>query len=86
MQQRGIGPAAQRADSNPPIRPSEIYSAIPDFEGPYRFFMFSQRRMNHTAIEQNLWGVGNTVEGFESLVDLVIVVLSEGGDPGFDFL
>ena len=54
MQQRGIGPAAQRADSNPPIRPLATYSAIPDFEGPYRFFMFSQRRMNHTAIEQNL--------------------------------
>lgn len=42
--------------------------------------------MNDTAIEQNLGGVGDAVEGLQCLVELVVVVVGEGCHPGFDFL
>lgn len=42
--------------------------------------------MDDTAIEQDLGGVGDAVEDFQCLVELVVVVAGEGCHPGFDFL
>ena len=48
--------------------------------------MFSKCGVNHAAVEQNLGCVGNTVEDFQCLVELVAVVAGEGCHPGLDFL
>lgn len=48
--------------------------------------MFAKRRMDDTAVEQNLGCVGDLVKDLQCVVELVVVVASEGCHPGFDFL
>lgn len=48
--------------------------------------MLSKCGMNHTAVEQNLGCVGDLIEDFQCLVELVVVVAGEGCHPGLDFL
>lgn len=48
--------------------------------------MLAKRRMDHTAIEQDLGRVRNGVKGLQGLVKLVVVVGTEGCHPGLDFL
>lgn len=48
--------------------------------------MFSQRRADNTAVEENLGGIRDTVEDLDSLLILLVVVVFQGQDPGFDFL
>ena len=52
----------------------------------YSSFMFAQRSMNDTHVEQNLAGVANLVEFVESIVEFIVVVASEGSNPSLDFL
>jgi hypothetical protein len=49
-------------------------------------FMFAQRSMNDTHIEEDLAGVANLVEFGECIVKLIVVVASKGCDPSLDFL
>ena len=53
---------------------------------PYRLLMFTESRMDDAAIEEDLGGVGDTVEGTQCLFELLFVVVGEGGHPGLDFL
>ena len=59
---------------------------MPDACRAYCFLMLAQCRMDDTAIEQNLGGVGDAVKRLQCLVELVVVVAGEGCHPGFDFL
>lgn len=42
--------------------------------------------MYYTAVEQDLGGVGNGVEDTQRLFELLIIIVTQGFDPGFDFL
>lgn len=42
--------------------------------------------MYYTAVEQDLGGVGNGVEDTQGLFELLIIIVTQGFDPGFDFL
>lgn len=48
--------------------------------------MFAERRMDDTAVEQNLGRVGDAVKRLQCLLKVVVVVAAEGCHPGFDFL
>lgn len=48
--------------------------------------MFTERGVNNTTVEQDLGCVGDLVENFQCLVELVVVVAGEGCHPGLDFL
>lgn len=48
--------------------------------------MLSQRRMNNTAVEKDLGGIGDVIELLQRLVEFVIVIAGERGDPSLDFL
>lgn len=52
----------------------------------YRLLMFTERRVDDTAIEQNFGCVRDTVKGLQCLLKVVVVVAAEGCHPGFDFL
>lgn len=48
--------------------------------------MLSEGGVNHAHIEENLGCIGNWLEVLQCLVELVVVVPREGGDPTFYFL
>lgn len=52
----------------------------------YRLLVFAERRMDDTAIEQNLGRVRDAVKRLQCLLKIVVVVAAEGCHPGFDFL
>lgn len=49
-------------------------------------FVLSQGGVNHAHVEENLGCVGNWLEILQCLVELIVVVPREGGDPTFYFL
>ena len=55
-------------------------------EVAYRFVMLAQGGMYYTTVEQNLGGVGDAIEGLESLLEFVIIIMAECRYPGFDLL
>ena len=48
--------------------------------------MFANRCMYHTTIEQNLGRVCDVVKDLERVLELIVVVVVQGVDPGLDFL
>lgn len=48
--------------------------------------MFSQSGVDDTAIEENLRSVVDVLKTLQGLVEFIIVVVSERGDPRLDFL
>lgn len=53
---------------------------------PYRFLVLSEGGVDDTHVEQYLAGVGDFLELGEGVVELVVVITSEGGDPSLDLL
>lgn len=52
----------------------------------YSLFMLTKGSVDHAHVEQNLGGVGNLLELAQCLVEFIVVVPREGGDPSFYFL
>lgn len=52
----------------------------------YRLLVLAEGRMDDAAIEQDLGGVGDLVETLQGLVELVVVVGTQGCHPSLDFL
>ena len=48
--------------------------------------MLAQSSVDNTHVEEDLGGIGNALEFFQSLVELVVVIPRQGGDPCLDFL
>jgi hypothetical protein len=48
--------------------------------------MFAEGGVDDTAVEEDLGRVGDGVEVFQGLVEFIVVVAGEGGDPRLDFL
>ena len=59
------------------------HSALVAVDG---LFMLAEGGVDDAAVEEDLGRVGDGVEVFEGLVELVVVVAGEGGDPRLDFL
>jgi hypothetical protein len=47
----------------------------------YSFLVLAKGGMNNTHIKQDLGRVGNVFKVFQRLVELVVVVPRQGGDP-----
>lgn len=50
------------------------------------FLVLAKRGMDDAHVEQDLGGLGDPVKLLQCLVELVVVIPREGGDPGFYFL
>lgn len=61
----------------------EAHGALIALDG---LFMLAQRRVNDTAVEEDLGGICDVVEFLEGIVKGVVVVVGECGDPSLDFL
>ncbi len=48
--------------------------------------MLSQRRMDDSTVEEDLGGVGNAIELLQCQIELVVIVVAQGGHPCLDFL
>jgi hypothetical protein len=48
--------------------------------------MFAKGGVDDTAVEEDLGRVGDGIEVFQGLVEFIVVVAGEGGDPRLDFL
>lgn len=48
--------------------------------------MLSQRRVDDAAVEQDLGRVGNLLEASDGIVELVVVICGQRGDPGLNLL
>lgn len=48
--------------------------------------MFAEGGVNDAHVEEDLACVANLVEFVEGIVELVVVVAGEGGDPSLDLL
>jgi len=55
-------------------------------ESAYSFLVFAESGMDDTHVEEDFRGIGNVLELFQGLVELVVVVPPKGGDPRLDFL
>lgn len=42
--------------------------------------------MNYTHVEENLGGIGDAVKLFQGVVELIVVVTTQGRNPCLDFL
>ena len=52
----------------------------------YSFVVFAQRSMDDATVEEYFRGVGNIVKGLQRLLEFIVVVMPQGGDPSLDFL
>lgn len=52
----------------------------------YSFLVFAQSGVDDTHVEEDLAGVTDLVKLLESIIELVVVVVTKGGNPGLDFL
>lgn len=52
----------------------------------YSLLVLPQRGVDDAHVEQDLARIGNLVKLAEGIVELVVVVASEGRNPGLDFL
>jgi hypothetical protein len=59
------------------------HSALVAVDG---LFMFAKGGVDDTAVEEDLGRVGDGIEVFQGLVEFIVVVAGEGGDPRLDFL
>jgi hypothetical protein len=48
--------------------------------------MFAQSGVYDATVEVDFGGVGNDLEEGESVVEFIVIVVTKGLDPGFDFL
>lgn len=53
---------------------------------PYRLFVLTEGRVDHTHVEKDLGGVRDPIKGLKRLVEFIVVVELEGFDPCLDFL
>jgi hypothetical protein len=84
MRQRDIYPAGYNAGS---IRPKKVSDAskIPGYLA-YRFFMFAQGSMYHSAVEEDFRGIGDVIEDLQGFLELIILIVGQRLHPCLDFL
>lgn len=82
---QGICPTRQRVDSTRPAQ-RLVGSFRQSRTVTYRLVMLTERRIDHSAVEQNLRRVGDLVEMPQRLLEVLIVVGVKGLDPGLNFL
>lgn len=52
----------------------------------YRFLVFAERCVDDAHIEENFGGIGDLVELVQRGLELIVVILRKGSDPGLYFL
>lgn len=52
----------------------------------YSFVVLAQGSMYDTTVEEYFRGIGYIIKSLQRLLELIVVVMPEGGDPGLDFL
>jgi hypothetical protein len=48
--------------------------------------MLAEGGVYDAAVEVDFGSVGNDLKGGESVIEFIVIVVTEGLDPGFDFL
>jgi hypothetical protein len=48
--------------------------------------MLAQSRVDDATIKQYLGGIRDVLEDLQRLVEFIVVVMTDGGHPGLDFL
>lgn len=52
----------------------------------YSFLMFTEGGMDDPHVEEDLGGIGDLLKLAQCLVELIVVIPPQGGNPGFYFL
>jgi len=55
-------------------------------DATYGALMFAEGGVYDAAVEVDFGGVGDDLKGGEGIVEFTVIVVTEGLDPGFDFL
>lgn len=48
--------------------------------------MLAQGSVYYSTVEEYLGGIRNAIESFQCFFKLIVVIVAQGGHPGFDFL
>ena len=52
----------------------------------YGLVVLAQGSMYDTTVEEYFRSIGDIIKGLQRLLELIVVVMPEGGDPSLDFL
>ncbi len=86
MPQPSTDPVGQLADSTQPNIASVLELHQTRTSWTYCFLVLSKSGMYNTTIEKDFGCVGYAIESLESFVKFIVVIMSQGSNPGFNFL